>query len=100
MNRQFECNIILDLLPLYMDGVTSSDTDAVIREHLEKCEVCKNAYEAMADEMDLGLRSKKKRKCRKFRYRKKSAGRMLLLGYIVFLLLIMAFCVLYVVLFL
>jgi len=100
MNKQYKCNIILDLLPLYTDGITSDVTDAVIEEHLKECEKCRQAYEDMSGEINLGLQQKKRRKRRRLRYKKKSVGRMVLLGYFLLLLLIMALCVLDVVLFL
>lgn len=38
---KYSCEIIKDLLPLYHDGVCSEESCNVIREHLEKCEECK-----------------------------------------------------------
>lgn len=100
MNKHFGCNIILDLLPLYMDGLTSDGTNVVIEEHWKECEKCRRVYEEMSGEIDIGLQREKIKKRRRLRYKKKSVGRMLLLGYILLLLLIMALCVLDVVLFL
>ena len=41
------CNIIGDLLPLYVEGVASEDTAAFVKEHLEHCERCHTAWEEM-----------------------------------------------------
>lgn len=93
MNKQYTCDIIFDLLPLYIDGMTSPETAKVVEEHLKECEVCRQTYEEMAGEIDISLPLKKKRR-RRHHYKKKSIGRMLLLGYILFLLFILAFCML------
>lgn len=36
-----ECNIIRDILPLYSEDMTCSDTNDFVREHLERCEACR-----------------------------------------------------------
>lgn len=100
MNKQFECNVILDLLPLYLDGRTCDDTNDVVQEHLKECKECRKVYEEMAGELDFDLHQKVRSERRTIRYKKKSVGRRILWGYIILLLCIMAFCVLDVVLFL
>ena len=40
------CKVIQDLLPLYVDGVCSPDTAALVEEHLKDCEACQEAYHA------------------------------------------------------
>ena len=37
-----ECNIIRDILPLYVENMVSDDTASFVREHLEKCDLCRN----------------------------------------------------------
>ena len=39
MNKQYTCDVIFDLLPLYIDGMTSGETAKVVEEHLKECEV-------------------------------------------------------------
>lgn len=34
------CNIIKDLLPLYIDDVLSDDSKKAVEEHIKKCAVC------------------------------------------------------------
>lgn len=36
-----ECNMIRDVLPLYMDEIASEDTISFVEEHLEKCVACR-----------------------------------------------------------
>ena len=38
------CSAVRDLLPLYPDGVLSSDTELFIKEHLENCTACQLFY--------------------------------------------------------
>lgn len=40
-----ECNIIRDILPLYIDGLVSEDTRSFVEEHLEKCAACRAELE-------------------------------------------------------
>ena len=35
MNKELQCNIVNDLLPLYMDDLTSEETNSFIKKHLE-----------------------------------------------------------------
>ena len=37
-----ECNIIRDILPLYVENMVSDDTASFVREHLEKCDLCRS----------------------------------------------------------
>ncbi|MCR4691828.1 MAG: DUF4825 domain-containing protein [Lachnospiraceae bacterium] len=46
------CAVIKDLMPSYIDRLTSSESDALIREHLDGCESCKKALEAMQGGQD------------------------------------------------
>ena len=42
-----ECNIIRDILPLYIDKIVSEDTISFVEEHLEKCAACRTELENM-----------------------------------------------------
>lgn len=42
-----ECNIIKDILPLYVEDMVSADTSAFVEEHLEKCAECRAELEDM-----------------------------------------------------
>ena len=41
MNK-ITCNVIKDILPLYIDGVVSEDTQKIVEEHLEECSLCRD----------------------------------------------------------
>ncbi len=49
MKDQKKCGLIQDLLPLYIDGLTSEGSTEQIREHLETCEDCKAVWQRMAE---------------------------------------------------
>lgn len=49
------CEIIRDLLPLYIDGLTSEESNCEIEEHLRGCEECQKFYEEMSGEVGKDL---------------------------------------------
>lgn len=52
MKREIDCKIIQDLLPLYVDGLTSDSSNQAVKEHLEKCPECRSILEKL--EMPMG----------------------------------------------
>ncbi|MGN7312695.1 zf-HC2 domain-containing protein [Alkalicoccobacillus gibsonii] len=46
-----KCEIIKDVLPLYIDGVVSLETKSMVENHLLNCEKCKQEYEEMSKEV-------------------------------------------------
>ena len=44
------CNVIRDLLPLYVDEVCSVESRRMIEEHLKECSECKAYMESMSDD--------------------------------------------------
>lgn len=46
--KKITCEIIKDILPLYVDNAVSMDTKAMVEEHLAECESCKKEAEAMS----------------------------------------------------
>lgn len=47
MKNKINCNVIGDLLPLYVDEVLSEDSRAIVEEHLSSCESCRKSAEKM-----------------------------------------------------
>ena len=45
--KEINCNIIRDILPLYVDDVVSDDTKQMVEEHLRNCEECSKEAELM-----------------------------------------------------
>lgn len=83
MNNKYPCDIILDLLPAYMEGIVSKETTEVFKEHLSHCDRCKEIYEQM--NCDISLQIGKKKKLKK---RIKAKRYMFVLGYLLFLALV------------
>lgn len=50
-----KCSVIRDLLPLYIDGVASSDTREMVEEHLETCPSCRRELEQLQKPLSLPL---------------------------------------------
>lgn len=46
-----KCEIIRDLMPSYIDGLTSEASNAVLEEHVESCEECRKYMEIMRKEL-------------------------------------------------
>lgn len=47
------CNIVKDLIPLYIDGCCSEESERVIEEHLKDCSECKKLFEEMKEPTDI-----------------------------------------------
>jgi len=43
-----DCDIVLELLPLYLDGKTCEESNAFVREHLAECDQCKEVLQLMS----------------------------------------------------
>ncbi len=41
---KINCNVIQDILPLYIDHEVSNDTKELVEEHLQNCEICQRIY--------------------------------------------------------
>ena len=59
-----QCEVIQDLLPLYIDNTCSAESQRMVSEHLESCDECKMLYDNMLqstkqDSEDLELDSQK-----------------------------------------
>lgn len=48
---KLSCNVIEDLLPLYHDNVCSEESKALVDEHLEECENCRNLLSKIDSEV-------------------------------------------------
>ena len=51
MRNEIPCEVIEDLLPLYVDNLTQSGTNEIIKEHLKECESCLIKYENMTGQL-------------------------------------------------
>ena len=54
------CDVILDLLPLYVDGVCSEESSKFVEEHISKCESCKKLLEIMKSDFNISGKSEER----------------------------------------
>lgn len=47
------CNIVKDLIPLYIDGCCSEESENMVEEHMKDCDVCKKLFEDMKKPSDV-----------------------------------------------
>jgi hypothetical protein len=47
------CSVVQDLLPSHIEGLTAPETSALVKEHLDGCEDCRAAKQAMEAEMTM-----------------------------------------------
>lgn len=47
------CNIVKDLIPLYIDGCCSEESERAVEEHLKDCSECKKLFEEMKEPTDI-----------------------------------------------
>ncbi|MBQ8954568.1 MAG: zf-HC2 domain-containing protein, partial [Clostridia bacterium] len=51
MNDQTKCSVVRDLLPNYIENLTSEATSAFVSEHLAECEACRAVHRAMTGQL-------------------------------------------------
>lgn len=70
-----KCEIIRDLLPMYLDGLTSKESNMEIETHMEDCELCSQVLQQMQKEMETKEEPEKRKinPFRKFNRRMKGA---------------------------
>ncbi len=79
--RKFECDLVTDLLPRYIDKKTSVESNRFIEEHLANCSECKEIYNAMI--ADLVVDDVKQPTKKRFRLNGLLKMMLLVLGYLV-----------------
>ncbi len=47
---KLECGIARDLLPLYVEGLCSEESQAALEQHLQECKGCQACYQRMRAE--------------------------------------------------
>lgn len=53
MNKQLECEIIRDLLPGYVEGLTSEASNREVEKHLKNCAECMEYYRQMNSDINI-----------------------------------------------
>lgn len=86
MKDKNECKIIQDLLPNYIENLTSEETNSYIKEHLEQCDKCKQIFENMKNELKV---SNEKIDKREVNYIKKYSSKLKILRNVLLLIIIL-----------
>lgn len=87
MNEKKECKIVQDLLPNYIEKLTSLQTNEYIEEHIANCSECKTVLENMQKEIptDTKVNNQKEVKyIKKFRNRMRTLSLILLAIFFIF----------------
>lgn len=50
---KYECDIVKDLMPLYIDDVLSENSKIFVKNHMDSCESCKKYYEKLSNELKI-----------------------------------------------
>lgn len=53
MDQKLSCELVKDLLPNYIENMTSAETNKIIEEHLMTCSQCREALQEMKQELPL-----------------------------------------------
>ena len=59
---KFECDLVADLLPLYIDGKCGQMSKDYVESHIKSCEECRLLYEAMTADINEIKRISSKKK--------------------------------------
>ena len=81
MENEKICKIVQDLLPNYIENLTSEETNIFIEEHLNTCSNCKNILENMKNDLNPTSTHKDNRE---IKYMKKYNNKMRILKIIIF----------------
>ncbi len=58
--KEISCNVIKDILPLYLDDVVSEETREMVEEHLQSCDSCREEAEVLKTRVALPTNSNTK----------------------------------------
>lgn len=83
-----DCDIVFDLLPLYVEEKTCEESNAYIQEHVKTCPSCKETLELMQKEIPVLVADKRKR--RRFFWKRYKGWIWLGIGIVVYLLVVIA----------
>lgn len=81
------CKIVQDLLPNYIDGLTNTETNLFMKEHLSECSKCRQIFENMKQDLVV---DKPAKDSREVKYIKKYNKKLKVLELLVVFLLLLA----------
>ena len=73
---KYECDIVKDLIPLYIDDVLSENSKTFVKDHMDSCESCKKYYEKLSNEVKIPVsRESRKNDLKPMEYLKATLSR-------------------------
>ena len=73
---KYECDVVKDLMPLYIDDVLSENSKIFVKDHIDSCEVCRKYYEKLSSEIKIPVsRESRKNDLKPMEYLKASLSR-------------------------
>ena len=89
--NELSCEIVQDLLPSYVDELTSPVTNEAVRSHLETCSVCRESWRRMTEKPVLQRESARELAVRVIKTRRKRRLRLIVCGVLAVLVLLALF---------
>lgn len=80
MNSRISCDVIKDLLPSYVDELTSEASNILIREHVRDCESCRRTLASMQGGLSFAKAAEKEKREIDFLKKNKRRNRAVVLG--------------------
>ena len=73
---KYECDVVKDLMPLYIDDVLSENSKIFVKDHIDSCEACRKYYEKLSSEIKIPVsRESRKNDLKPMEYLKASLSR-------------------------
>ena len=73
---KYECDIVKDLMPLYIDDVLSENSKIFVKDHIDSCETCRKYYEKLSSEVKIPVsRESRNNELKPMEYLKASLSR-------------------------
>lgn len=83
MEHKISCEMIKDLLPLYVDGLVSEYSSKEIDKHLLECEECKERYNGIITNLDLDIQNNSEKEFDYLKKIKRHQKRNIILGSVI-----------------
>lgn len=73
---KYECDVVKDLMPLYIDDVLSENSKMFVKDHIDSCESCRKFYEKLSSEIKIPVsRETRKNDLKPMEYLKSTLSR-------------------------
>lgn len=89
--KELPCEIVQDLLPSYVDELTSPVTNEAVQTHLETCPLCRESWQRMTEKPVLQMKSARDLAFRVIKTRRRRRLRLILCGVLAVLVLLALF---------